>query len=70
MAHEGAALELCLRDEHAVERISVMSGQRRRGLGMLECDGKALKPAVVHSATERLRQVQPSQGALDGGFPC
>jgi hypothetical protein len=69
MPHDRQALDLRLRDQHAVEWIAVVGRQRRQPLGMLEYDRERLKAADLHAERKRDLETELAEADLDRRLP-
>ena len=69
MRHYRQALDLGLRDQHAIEGIAMMRRQRRQPLGMLEGYRERFKAADLHPEGKRNFETEFAEADLDRRFP-
>lgn len=69
MGDEGQALDLGLRDQHAIERVSVVRRKGRGAFGVRERDEELFEAAGEDTRFYRLRKLKASLGDLDRSLP-
>lgn len=69
MRNEGQIVCLCLSDQHAIERISMVKREPGRSLGMSERDEELLEAASEHACFHAVREIEASQSRFDRGLP-
>ena len=69
LSDEGEALDLRLSDQHPVEGVPVVQGERANGTRVLDQDRQQVEARVPHSVGEVLWQAQPSCRRLDRDLP-
>ena len=70
MADDYQAFDLCLRDEHSIERVSVVLRQELHRGSVFESYRQLQEAAVLDAFRERPRKPDPAQGRLDCDLPC
>lgn len=69
MRDEHEAFDLCLREQHAIERIGVMWRKEFDRSCVIESNRQLDEPALIHALGKRLRQSHSAECGFDGDLP-